>query len=175
MVKISGEDGGVDTFDIEYFESVLPKRISDDKPLWEREDVPALNGGEVTYRIRMGDPQGVHIRLRSSINASTGLSDPTGQNSIRMWLADDHNRPLGHKIDEYTTRLPGWEKRMWSKFNKLRNLRREAGDCDVCGHPRYIWKVKKADSEFRGQRFAKCIRFPECKKRKPIWLMTDIE
>ena len=156
-------NGHIDIFDAEYFESCLPKNAKTKEPLWTRQ----IDKSEYQYLISMNDPNGVMIVLRSSINPVTDISEETGEDSIRMWLVDKDRLPLGHKLNMYTTRKAGWEKRMWTKFSALRRLRKQVGNCAFCSRPRKVYKVKKRSSGHFGEFFARC----NCKENSPlIWL-----
>lgn len=53
----------------------------------------------------------VKILIRSSIDSSKVSAD-TGEDSIRVFLVDEYNRPMGSKLNRWTTRKIGWEERV---------------------------------------------------------------
>lgn len=146
-------NGSIDIFDREYFESVLPVGKKTGKLLWRRDAV----GGEWQYIIDMGDPE-VFICVRSSVDSGTDMSASTGQDSIRAWLLhrrDDGDYPLSVKVTKWTTRQAGWESRLWDILSQLREWRKTAGNCVECGKPRRIFKVKNGGRN-QGRVFARC-------------------
>ena len=97
-----------ETFTRQEFEQSLPTDESGD-PLWES---LGLVNGEYVYTVPVtGTNKRVMIRSSVKINE---ISASTGQDSIRLWV-EYHYRdkwfPLA-KLDAWTTRVPGWQKRM---------------------------------------------------------------
>lgn len=127
------------------FEAALPKRKSDGSPLWES----SVEFGEVVYKIKFDDPNGCYIKIRSSINPVLGVSDESGEDSIRVNLFDASDKPLVTKAAlpaRYITRLPGWDKRIWDALRWMRAARKAAGNCPICAQPNKIFKVKNITS-----------------------------
>jgi hypothetical protein len=112
---------------------------------------------EWTYRVPI-IPEAVEIEIRSSVDQS-GYSADTGQDSIRCWLVNGNDKPLGSKVSKYTTRLPGWDKRMLGILRKLWEMAQWAGYCPDCKVPMGVFKVK-ANTKNKGKLFRKC---RECK------------
>lgn len=146
-------NGSIDVFDREYFESCLPRRKSSDAPLWLR----SFQDGEYVYRVSMDDPNKVAIHVSSTVNTETGLSDDTGENSIKLWLVTKQGYPLGHKLVQYITREAGWEQRMLKQMAFLRQRRQRAGNCPICGDPNIILRVVQIANAKHGSVFAKCM------------------
>jgi ssDNA-binding Zn-finger/Zn-ribbon topoisomerase 1 len=136
----------IDQFTLEDFEQFLEAH----KPY----EALGLVDGEHCYKLIL-DGQSA-IMLRSSIGAN-GLAKESGKDSIRLWLMGNDEKPLGSKLDSWTTRVSGWQRRLFDKIYKLTERRLMAGDCKDCGKPFGIYK-RKADKKL----FVKC--FP-CSKR----------
>lgn len=126
--------------------------------------------GEYSYLIPCTNGNGVGIHIRSSIGPS-GKSAECGENSIRAWIVDaeasrngDH-RPLGNKIQRWTTREKGWERRLWNpKAEKekdkgllwhLGKMASMIGPCPQCGTRTRVFRVRKAGPN-KGRAFLKC-------------------
>lgn len=77
---------------------------------------------EHTYAIWVRDSGNKRIVIRSSVRAD-GQSAPTGENSIRLWLeyyyAKANDWFALAKLDAWTTREPGWQRRMTNKLQRL--------------------------------------------------------
>jgi len=110
--------------------------------------------GELVYELQL-DSQ-TSIKVRSSIPENSEIAADTGENSIRMILWDVRNETFLGKTETYTTRSPGWNRRMQAKLEGLVVLRQSAGDCPECGSPKHIFIVKK-DNPNNGRTFAKCM------------------
>ncbi len=116
---------------------------------------------EYGYAVKLDDTTGVAVL--SSVDFS-GYAADTGDNSIRCWLVyqeyDIANKPywevLGTKVVRWTTRMPGWQKRMNTVIDTLRGWRSIAGDCPRCKEPKHIFKTKQGPNT--GRVFAKCTR-----------------
>ena len=156
MFAYCENNGRIDIFNQLYFEKdFLPRRKKDNTPLWE----VFPHAGELCYLIKMDDPQGVCIWLRSSIDWQTLQSDASGENSFRLWLVLENDPGTPISPSYMVTRKAGWQDRLKNKFTDLRNLRKKAGNCSACGHPRSINKVKK-QGENKGRLFASHCRKP---------------
>ncbi len=87
--------------------------------------------GQYEYLLDFGN-QHAFIRLCSSI-APDGYSRECGEDSIRAWLVDPEGNPLGKtKVGNYTTRKPGWAKRLEKVLTQLANLGRWIQPCPNC-------------------------------------------
>lgn len=150
----------IETFTKDQFEKSLPVHKETGVPLW---DHLGLIQGEHTYFIKIDNSVGIEIR--SSID-KTGISATLGQDSIRAWLVDSGRNPLGSKVSKYTTRRPGWQERTKEVLRTLWKWRKMAGNCEVCGEPNKIFKVKK-EGPNKNRVFCKC---NNCDKSKFIWL-----
>src|SRR3990167_8323814 len=112
-----------------------------------------VKDGEWVFRVYC-DPL-VAVEVRSSVH-SNGLSAAAGQDSIRLWLVVSHDgKPLAPKIDTYTTRVAGWERRMAEKMEWLRAVRISAGNCPDCGRPKQVFRSTTEKNPNR--LFAKCL------------------
>lgn len=131
------------------FEQALPKHKVTKQPLWLCQ---GLQDGELQYHMPIDDISGIIIR--SSIDF-TGKAAATGEDSIRAWIVDQNLQPLGSKVSRWTTRQPGWDKRLTDVLRQLWSWRKAAGNCPDCGQPMGIFKVKK-DGPTKGKVFCKC-------------------
>jgi hypothetical protein len=139
----------VDTFSRDQFEAALPRHKDTGDKLWE---YVGLKDGEHCYWMQV-DPV-VAIFIRSSIR-SNGVSAKAGEDSIRAWLVVMEGlKPLGSKVSQYTTRVPGWQARLTEVLRTLYSWRKKAGNCPACGRPKGIFKSKQPQS--KGRVFAKC-------------------
>jgi hypothetical protein len=135
----------IDTFNRMDFEAALPKP-------WQ---YAGIVRGEHCYLIRLDDKTAIWIR--SSIG-QYGVSAGVGADSIRLNLLERTNDeqdpwvPLAVKVDTYTTRVAGWQRRLNEKIEVLRHWRSAAGD--HCGVPRHIYRSGQPKSQ--GRIFAKC-------------------
>ena len=137
----------IERFTREEFEEVLDEIFGRN---WQLD----LGGwGELSYAGVIGN--GKFIRIMSSINSKRNVADSTGKNSIRVWLTDEHNKPLMPKINHWTTRLPGWQERLKSQVQLLTNMAKSLKWCDECYSFETVWKVKK-NNKNKGKLFARC-------------------
>lgn len=127
----------------------LPVNKKTGELLWEEKGLVA---GEYAYTVRT-DPQ-VVVQIRSSVKAN-GVCANTGKDSIRAWLTDNNDKPIAGKVSAFTTRRPGWGDRTKDVIRTLWTWRSKAGNCDCCGNPRSIRKVKK-EGPNKGRLFATC-------------------
>ncbi len=95
------------------------------------------------------------LMIRSSVNAQ-GVSKPSGKDSIRLWLINSEDKPLGSKIDSWTKRIPGWQDNLNDKILELAKRRELVGDCPKCDKPIGVYKVKMGLSKNKGKLYAKC-------------------
>jgi hypothetical protein len=135
----------IDIFTKEQFEAALPVSKTTGNKLWKYE---GFFQGEHCYSVSIDDKSKVFIR--SSIGFK-GMSADTGEDSIRIFLVNDKNISIGSKINKYTKRTKGWQKRMTDICRYLFRLRRKAGD-DPDGNPNIIKKVVK-ESANKGRFF----------------------
>ncbi len=112
--------------------------------------------GEYSFRIPLDEQSGLIIR--SSVNAQ-GVNKPSGKDSIRLWLVDSEDKPLGSKIDSWTKRIPGWRGNLNDKILELTKRRELVGDCPKCDKPIGIYKNKNSN-----RLFARCW---DCKNSLP--------
>jgi hypothetical protein len=152
----------IDTFTRQEFESALPVHKVTGEPLWLHVGIAY---GEHQYLIKIDEKVG--ILVNSSIGPS-GVSAASGENSIRAWLVAYTQklngvvtRPLGSKVNRWTTRLPGWQDRLIYNDNSVvRTLwrwRKKAGDCAKCGDPKGVFRTKKPGPN-KGRIFTKCLK-----------------
>src|SRR4030042_2165483 len=73
----------------------------------------------------------VIAEIASSIGGD-GYADPSGDNSIRIWLTDDNGQPIGNKLQKWVTRVPGWEERFTDKLTKVYEIGKKITWCDTC-------------------------------------------
>ena len=136
-------------FSKEQFESALP----------ENAVYSGLESGEHVYKINSGK---VSIVIRSSVDAS-GFAADSGKDSIRMWLVNaETGKPLGKKVDAYTTRVTGWEKRMLSKIQILEERAKSIMTCPKCDNGLMIERKGKYGA------FLGCSNYPKCKHTMKI-------
>lgn len=140
----------VDIFTKAQFESALPVHNQTGEPLWR---FGGLRDGEYEYLMPIDSLSA--ILIRSSIH-SDGFSAESGEDSIRAWLVNNEDKPLGSKVSKWVTRVPGWETRLKETLRTLWQLRKQSGNCINCGEPLGIFKVKK-EGPNKGRWFAKCI------------------
>ena len=133
----------VEIFDVDTFLSVLPAGSYQSD----------IEYGEYIFLVPIDGTSAV--KIRSSITQS-GESADSGENSIRLYLWNTFvNKFLG-KIDTYTTRVKGWEKRLLVKIEYMKALRDKAGDCPECMQPKLIFLVSKEGAN-KGRPFCKCM------------------
>lgn len=139
----------VDIFTKAQFESALPVHKQTGEPLWRCD---GLRDGEYEYLMPIDSLSA--ILIRSSIH-SDGFSAESGEDSIRAWLVNNEDKPLGSKVSKRVTRVPGWETRLKETLRTLWQWRKTAGNCPHCNQPLKIFKVKKPGPN-KGRVFAKC-------------------
>lgn len=136
----------IDHFTKEEFERALPKSKTDhSKVLWKYE---GLDKGEHCYSLLIDDKSKIFIR--SSVKGDNKSAD-TGKDSIRIYLVNNDNRPIGSKISKYITRVSGWQTRLVEQLRFLFRLRKLAGN-DPSGNPMPVLKVEK-DGPNKGRFF----------------------
>lgn len=142
-------------FSRQEFETALPVD-KDGNQLWQS---LGLNMGEYTYiiPIKNGTVKRVAIMIRSSVDIS-GYAAATGKDSIRLWLVNSQtNKPLGEKVDAYTTRVSGWQERMTEKLRTLYARGLEMHDCPKCETGIMVERTGKYG------KFYGCNNYPNCK------------
>ena len=124
-----------------------------------------LEQGEEVFAIPV--TESARILVRSSIDPS-GIAADTGEDSIRLWIQvyqPNFRSPesrvwqaSGKKVDAYTTRVPGWGKRMSDKlailFERAKKVRRPVLVCPECG--KAPWVGFSASDKNPGRPYAKC-------------------
>lgn len=131
------------------FEAALPTHKETKVPLWVS---LGLDHGEWAYLLPVNE--NAAIMIRSSVD-HTGFAASTGQDSIRMWLVNPEDKtPVASKLSSYTTRVPGWQKRLVDNLRKLYTLGRMIKPCS-CGGMIKILKVVK-DTPNKGLWFSSC-------------------
>lgn len=96
----------------------------------------------------------INVFIASSIGPS-GYADGTGENSIRLWLGDESDKPLGNKISRWVTRVPGWEKRMLESLEKLIAMGKRVEYCTKCHQVEKVFIVHKIGPN-KGRIFKRC-------------------
>lgn len=141
----------VEIFTKKQFEDALPKHKTSGQALWTEK---GLDKGEYTYGMKIKD--GVHISIRSSVKVH-GTSAETGKDSIRAHLCDVEGKPLGSKVNAYTTRVKGWEERLTGILRELwgRGMNDKLKPCPSCGKMKGVFQVKK-DGKNKGRLFVAC-------------------
>lgn len=134
----------IEIFTKEQFETALPD--SKNYPV----KYEGIRDGEHCYSVTIDKNSKVFVR--SSVKIS-GVSAGTGEDSIRTYILDSNDQPLGSKVTKWTTREPGWNKRMLENIRFLIRLRNKAGN-DEKGNPLPILKVK-AETPNKGRYFTK--------------------
>lgn len=124
----------IEIFSKAQFESSLPNT---GKFHWKYE---GFIQNEHCYSVNSDSNGKTKVFIRSSVGINN-FSAETGEDSIRCFLLDSKNQPLGSKISKWTTRKPGWEDRMKKIIRELIVLRGKAGD-DSAGNPIPVWKCK---------------------------------
>lgn len=136
----------VDTFTKEEFEKVL-----DTIGKWHQMGVYGLE-----YRYAIQDDKSVcSIMVNSSINSFTKVSDSSGENSIRVWLAYPNGKPVIGKLQKWITRVPGWDRRMGETIKKLMNIGQQVHYCNKCKKLESVFVVKK-EGVNKGRLFKRC-------------------
>lgn len=118
--------------------------------------------GEFRYQVDVSDisvvgaasSNKVVIEIASSIGRN-GFADPTGDNSIRIWLTDVTGLPLGNKFQKWVTRVSGWEARLTDKLDRTFSVGKKITFCEKCSSMRKIWIVKK-EGPNKGRLFIRC-------------------
>ncbi len=106
----------IDRFSKSQFEAALPRHKETDEPLWE---CVGLVENEYEYTVPVNGTN-KRIIIRSSIDRS-GFAAECGKDSIRLWVEYKYKggwHPLG-KLDAWTTRVSGWERRVTEKLREL--------------------------------------------------------
>ena len=146
----------VERFDLTDFEKVLEKAFSPyGIPLSEMDR--KIVGGEFRYHVAVKDVS-IHTQVCLAINSSIGLdgvSDPTGENSIRIWITDQTGQPLGNKVGKWITRVSGWEDRMAEKLDTVIQMAQSINYCSKCHTVERVFVVKK-NTPNKGRIFIKC-------------------
>jgi hypothetical protein len=143
----------IDRFSRETFEAALPKH----KETGETLCTPAgVVDGEYTYcmKVRELGEHIIFINIRSSVRPD-GVAADTGEDSIRCWLTDEDNKPVGSKVKSHVSRVNGWEGRMLAVLRELVIRARTIQLCPTCQKLMGIYKVKK-DGKNKGRLFTKC-------------------
>lgn len=141
----------VERFTAEEFMAALPRHKDTDEPLWKDE---GYVDGERCFLIEVRPD--VYIAIRSSIRES-GMSAPSGEDSIRAWLVGPDGHPIGNKLKSHTTRKKGWQKRLTLLLRELYGIGKNLANCLNCGKPMGIFIVKKPGRN-KGRKFAKCFK-----------------
>ncbi len=105
----------------------------------EAESLGLING-EYTFRIFLDGQSS--LMIRSTVNAQR-VSKPSNKDSIRVWLVDGNDKPLGSKIKRGINRTKDWQSRLNDKMIYLTMRRELVGDCLKCGKPIGAFKLKK--------------------------------
>ena len=98
-------------------------------------------------------PGEVSVKVYSSIDPVTGVCRESGDDSIRLVMVGHKGKPLG-KIDNYTTRVAGWEKRLRAKFRIMWEIATSLPRCSKCEHL-VGWSMCKRGPN-KGKQFGKC-------------------
>lgn len=117
-----------------------------------------LVGGEYRFQIVVREfPRGKKIKIlvNSSIGVD-GVSAESGENSIRGWIVDESNQPIGNKTQRWLTRQKGWEDRLTAMLSALLDMVFWVRYCDSCGSLERVYTVKK-DGPNKGRLFKKCM------------------
>jgi len=142
----------IDQFTIDKFREVLPGRVIFQGAFESGEFFETVEDNEYTYLLKITDD--IFIKIRSSVS-SLGIANETGEDSIRHWLVDKEQKPLGNKINgRWTTRVPGWEERLISNLRRLWKLVQKAGYCTKCGNPHSLYKIKNGTN--KGKIMSRC-------------------
>ena len=136
----------IDQFTKQKFEDALP--VHNERQLWKP---VGMIQGEECYRISITTD--IFIHIRSSVDSS-GYAADSGQDSIRCWLVNKTDKPLGSKVYKWTTRVPGWEKRLTDVLRTLWSWARDAGYCETCHISMGVYKSKTKKNPSRI--FSKC-------------------
>ena len=141
----------IDKFTKERFEAVLPIHKVTGAKLWQER---GFIGGQYEYEVQVSS--NVLIKIFSSIDSS-GYARDCGDDSIRFILIDANGEPLSNKLQNWVTRVPGWEARMTSMLRKLWEMGRKiAAPCARCNTQKKVFLCKHGPN--KGRRFVKCMR-----------------
>lgn len=154
----------VETFNRYQFQKALPKNKNTGEQMWQ---YAGQIKGEEVYYVNTAQPD-VFIMVRSSVRGATGWSADSGEDSIRCYLINKDGKPMGSKVNRWTTRMPGWEKRLTEVLRTLYGWTIKSGRC-ACGEPKAIFKVKKSGSN-KGRVFADCPKKENKCKNQFVWL-----
>ncbi|MBD3268537.1 AAA family ATPase [bacterium] len=138
------------------FENALPVDKDTGEALWE---YVGFEKGEHVYMmpIKNGEIKRVAIMIRSSVKKD-GYAAGTGNDSIRLWLVNSKTgKPLGKKVDAYTQRTTGWQKRMNDKLRQLYERGLHMYNCPKCSSGVMLERNGKYG------KFYGCSNFPRCR------------
>ena len=131
------------------------------KPLFEH---IGLVMGEHCFVMQTPNPK-IRLLVRSTIDIS-GLSAKTGEDSIRVIIqrkVGEEWRGIGKTVDAYTTRVPGWSKRLTAKIKEVyfraAKIKKDFDDTEV------VCFCKKA-----GPNFGRPLAFQVDAKNSVRWL-----
>lgn len=145
----------VEIFDRAKFQDALSVALDGKDLKWQ--DV-GFQGGELHYVIPVYAfneiDNFVGVEINSTIRKD-GLSAGTGEDSIRVWIADADGHPLGNKTQRWVTRVSGWERRLAEVLSKVIEMAGQIGICPTCNNLEKVFIVKK-DGPNKGRLFKKC-------------------
>jgi len=144
-----------DVFSKAEFEDALPIDKDTNKPLWKE---LGFNKGEYVYLVTVDNDNNnrTGVLVRSSVKAN-GFSAAAGEDSIRLYLMNiETKKPLAEKVDAWTQRTKGWEKRMIQKIRKLYKKGLKMLNCPKCNGV-----MLERDGKFG--KFFGCSNYPACK------------
>lgn len=135
-------------------------------------------GGELCWLVPVTNSAGVLVR--SSVDPYYKVAKATGDDSIRVYpIACSPIDTLTGRVWVYhlqgtsdgrwTTREPGWQKRMQGRIQGMVQMVERAGNCSVCGKPLAIRKVKK-EGPNKGRWFASCAN----EHHNFVWLDKEV-
>lgn len=125
---------------------------------WENN---GFRNGEYTYLVRIPNKR-IAVLIRSSIKQD-GFAALSGDDSIRLVLINtETEHPLAEKIDAWTQRTVGWQKRMIEKIKMLYKKGTEMSNCPVCNTGVMVKKEGKFGV------FYGCSNYPSCKHTSKI-------
>lgn len=138
----------VERFTKQQFEVALPMRGG--QPIWSGLGV---RDGEWVYAVPLGDH--ARIVVRSSVGTN-GVAKDTGEDSIRMWAevrTEVNTWKAVAKLDAWTTRVSGWQRRMHDKLEELRakigSVKQPIPVCQSCKKVQGVWVIKSGKHEGR--------------------------